>query len=660
MGIAVEALLLFVIIAFNFLIGLFVLLKQPGNRVHRAFFTVALGTSLWGTGLLLIEQTNSFQVFDKVTIYGWMILLFGFVMFARVFPNRHAARPRFYLVFLPLAVLAALTPFNLIIRNAVVLANGVVMPTNGPLFPFFAIASVGYIVLGLVMLARTYRRSAGLARLQMQYLLSGLGMFVICAMLFDVVLPLFNIFSLNFLGPASSIVLTLAIAYAIVRHELMDIRVVIQRGLVYTIVLAIVIACYVAGLGISAYFLHVVASTSAIISAGITTTVGVFFLRPLETYFRKKTDHIFFKDAYDYGAALHTLSGVLHRSLNREDIVTQSEQNLREIFRTDSASIILDPLSEGSVTEKDQTAGFATIAQPIMFEGNSVGLVRLGKKLSGDLYTAQDKQLLSTFAFQAAIALGKADLHAQVREYNEHLEALVDRRTVEVKRMQEDQRQTMIDISHNLQTPLAIIRGELEMLSETPGVDARVDTVRNTNDRVSGFIRQLLHLARLEHSIYAVEQKPLDLSALMREQVEYFEVMAEQEGVRIETAIEKGCRILGDRRLLGELFVNLVTNAMTYRDKESARQPLIRISLRKEGDLVRATVADNGIGIPEKDLPEIFLRFYRVPNPEHKLQGTGLGLAIVKNIVERHKGSIEVASTLGEGTAFTLRFPAVE
>ena len=343
---------------------------------------------------------------------------------------------------------------------------------------------------------------------------------------------------------------------------------------------------------------------------------------------------------------------MLNTSLDLDDIVAQSRNNLRKIFKTGSVEFML---GDGAIAEEEVPSGFRTLVRPIMFQGERIGLLKLGPKLSGDSYTKQDLQLISTFVFQAAVAIQKAELYAQVRDYGEHLQSLVDERTHEIKRLQEDQKQTMIDISHNLQTPLAIIRGELEMLAETTKELDKTENVRKSLDRVSGFIRQLLHLARLEHSLYTVERTVLDLSELVREQADYFEVMAEEEGVRIETVIESGCRIEGNKRLLGELFVNLVTNAMTYRAAD--RAPEIRIGLSCDRTNVTVTVADNGIGIPEKDLPEIFQRFYRVAQPAQSLQGTGLGLAIVKNIVERHEGTIRVESELGAGTTFFIQFP---
>lgn len=643
------------------LLGILVVCKNPSKETSWYFGLFTLGTALWSLSLFMaISQLGQPTLWGRLAISFGSFMPAGFFIFIAAFPKRSRFFRTERLVVGSLAAfffIVSLSP--LVVKEAWIVDGRHIAGNLGPWYLFFWCYYLASLIAAFVRTAGKYRASEECpARDQLRYILLGFLTFFIPLLVTQFILPLFGIFDYNNLGPLFSLPMIGIIGYAIVRHELLDIRIVIQRGVIYTILSVIVIGLYIIGLELSAYFLHVLTAESAIISAGITTAIGVFFLRPLETYLRKRTDHIFFKEPYDYAEALHTLSRVLQTSLNRDDILATSEENLRKIFKTADATFVLDPSAVDDLTDHERAAGFLTITKLITFDGRPLGILKLGRKRSGDRYTKQDKQLLATFVSHAAIALSKADLHEEVRRYSTHLESLVNERTIEVKRMQEGQKQTMIDISHNLQTPLAIIRGEVEMIGETSEEPERVETLRNSIDRVSDFIRQLLHLARLEHSIYVIEQKPTCLSTLMREQVEYFEVMAEQEDVRIETSIVPGCGIAGDRRLLEELFINLVTNAIAYRDKN--RPAIIRIMLEKKGDAVVASVSDNGIGISEKDLPEIFHRFYRVPNPKHPIQGTGLGLAIVKNIAEKHGAKLSVASTLGKGTTFTIEFPLVK
>ena len=223
--------------------------------------------------------------------------------------------------------------------------------------------------------------------------------------------------------------------------------------------------------------------------------------------------------------------------------------------------------------------------------------------------------------------------------------------------MQEDQRQTMIDISHNLQTPLAVIRGELELLSKAdPHID--IYAMRKSLDRVSVFIRQLLHLARLEHSMYMAPLMPVDLAKLLKEQIDYFEVMAEDKGVRIYSDVVGPALIQGDKRLLEELFTNLVANAITYRRTDI--ESYVWITLAKINNAFEVTVRDNGVGIAPEDINDIFIRFHRISHTSHNLQGTGLGLAIVEKIVQDHRGTLNIFNREEGGGCVKLTFNAEE
>jgi signal transduction histidine kinase len=176
--------------------------------------------------------------------------------------------------------------------------------------------------------------------------------------------------------------------------------------------------------------------------------------------------------------------------------------------------------------------------------------------------------------------------------------------------------------------------------------------------RISGFIRQLLHLARLEHSAHVVELSPCNIGIILRNQVEYFEVMAEQEGVTIFSNIpKKRYMIQGNKRLLEELFTNLVINAIKY--KRTGIKSSIHIGLIETDEAIVISVKDNGIGIAPEHLQDIFTRFHRASNENVRALGSGLGLAIVKRIIDRHKGTIVATSIMGQETEFRITFPKI-
>ena len=371
--------------------------------------------------------------------------------------------------------------------------------------------------------------------------------------------------------------------------------------------------------------------------------------------FRKVVNYIFLGGGYDYREALRLLSKVLHENMTQSDIVASSTVVLKDIFKSEWVRYRFADNDPSSLVVVRQPA----VSVAIIFQAERIGTLELGPKRSGDSYSACDRQLLETFAFQAAVALEKGRLYQRVEEYNADLERLVEKRTAEIHQLQEDQKQIMVDISHNLQTPLAIIKGELELLSNFSADSEKMHAVRHSINQVSRFIGQLLHLAKLEQSAYEVSVVPVELSALLVEHLDYFEVMAEEQGVRLVSSLPRGKTevkvwIMGNSRLLSELLANLVTNAIKYRRPGVDSEVLI--SLFEAEDKVCLTVRDNGVGIALEDLPRVFDRFYRGTRSTSAI-GTGLGLAICKRIVEKHQGVIAVESTVGKETIFTVSFP---
>ncbi len=642
-------------------LGALVLWKRPDRQTSWYFALCTIGTSLWNLSLF-VAMTS----IGQPTLWGRLAISFGafmpagFFIFLASFPpqDRHFRAKRLIVgMFALFFFVLPLTP--LVVRRAWVVDGRYLSGDLGPWYFAFWAYYLGFLVLAFIQCAVKYRAAKHTPyREQLRYMTFGFLLFFVPLIVTQFLLPLLGIFQYNNLGPLFALPMLAAIGYAIARHKLLDIRIVIQRGVIYAVILAAAMGTYAALLQLFGRFIGRITDTEAIVSAAVTTAVGVLFIRPLENYFRRVTDPIFFKGTYDYGATLHAISSIMYTCLNEREILERSAAIFRQTFKTDDVRFAFGPCEAARVSEEEQSAGFETLAHPISFDNNAIGAVRFGRKRSGDRYTEQDLQLVSTFAFQAAIAIGKARLHEEVRRYSTHLEELVGERTAEIKKLQEEQERHMIDISHNLQTPLAVIKGELELLGDEFSESERGRAVGGSLDRISGFIRQFLRLARMEKQAAEIELTQLDLAALLREQADYFESMAEGHGARIIAAIPaERFALPGNRRLLEELFTNLVANSLAYRHPE--RRAEVRISLWRDGTNAVISVQDNGMGIAAEDVPHVFERFYRAPGAAQAHSGSGLGLAIAKQIAETHGGAVSVASTPDEGTVVTVRLPLV-
>lgn len=213
------------------------------------------------------------------------------------------------------------------------------------------------------------------------------------------------------------------------------------------------------------------------------------------------------------------------------------------------------------------------------------------------------------------------------------------------------------DASHELRTPLAVLIAhcELALRKDRSPDDYRrtIETSLKSARRMTAVIEGLLTLARADASAIDLEHEPVDLAELVEEGVAMLRPLADPAGVSLEVEAEP-VAAPGDRERLREVIGNLLTNAVRY----NCPGGRVAIALRREPDAAVLEVADTGIGIPEKDRPRIFERFFRAePTLSRDRGGCGLGLAISKWIVEAHGGLISFSSREGEGTTFTVRLP---
>ena len=220
----------------------------------------------------------------------------------------------------------------------------------------------------------------------------------------------------------------------------------------------------------------------------------------------------------------------------------------------------------------------------------------------------------------------------------------------------DDLRKFAADVSHQLQTPLTIVKGTIEFMRKGQHATQQTalldDLDREVND-MSAIVSDLQVLSLADADLQAARRTELDLSALCREVLDVVTALAESRDVRVEEAITPGIYLTGQAVKLKQLVLNLGENAVKYTPPGG----VVRVALHRDDTRAVLEVTDTGRGIGEADLPRIFDRFYRAAEEEHGVRGTGLGLAIVKRFVEVHDGSIDVISQSHRGTRFIVRLP---
>lgn len=221
-------------------------------------------------------------------------------------------------------------------------------------------------------------------------------------------------------------------------------------------------------------------------------------------------------------------------------------------------------------------------------------------------------------------------------------------------------RDFVANVSHELKTPITSIKGFVETLADgalDDPVQARrfLDIIAKHTDRLEDIIEDLLALARLEQQEgLPLETERLPLALLLENSLQVCERKAHEKGMEVAVVCPEDLAVSVNPTLLEQAFVNLIDNAVKY---SPAGSP-VRVEAERIGEEAVVRVIDRGRGIPAKDLPRIFERFYRVDKARGRdAGGTGLGLAIVKHVAAVHGGAISVESWEGEGSVFSFRFP---
>jgi two-component system, OmpR family, sensor kinase len=223
-------------------------------------------------------------------------------------------------------------------------------------------------------------------------------------------------------------------------------------------------------------------------------------------------------------------------------------------------------------------------------------------------------------------------------------------------------REMVTNISHDLRTPVASLRGYLETcLLKEEGMDAQqrrqhLNAALKNTVRLSRLIEDLFELAKLDAGDLQPKMERFPVAELVSDVVQKFQLRAQNRAVKLDAKIEDmSTQVQGDIGMLERVFDNLVDNALRYTDEGGQ----ITIEVSKNGDDVEVRVADTGIGIPDEDLSRIFDRFYRVDKSRGEDRGgTGLGLAIAERILALHNSVISVASQQRVGTTFTFSLSA--
>jgi len=267
-----------------------------------------------------------------------------------------------------------------------------------------------------------------------------------------------------------------------------------------------------------------------------------------------------------------------------------------------------------------------------------------------------EKELLERLLLIILIGCGVGVICAVVFGY-----FLAGRALIPIKKAWQKQQEFVSDASHELRTPLAVIQAKTDILFRSPSATVHdrildISTISNESRRLSKLVSNLLTLARSDSDQIEMKKVEFQFDGLLKDIIQQYEEIAMYQEKALRLDADEPVTLYGDKERIHQLVVILLDNAIKY-TKEGGE---ILLSCTQSHSSICFQVKDTGIGIPEKDIPKIFDRFYQSDKSRTQAEGTGLGLSIAKWIIEKHHGKTKVQSILGQGTKIEVTFPKTQ
>lgn len=670
--------------------------RQPANQWF-AFLSLTLAAWTLSNGLVnAYGGTASGIIWARSAFATASLMPLCFFFFVSEFPS---ATPRVSVQLRRIIAMSALAIFAIsftpLIAKSTTSLNGALQVTYGPLHPVFGLYLVGTLVYSLTLLARKLRVLTGFQRLQVRYVFLGVALTAAGGVITNLVLPLvFQTSRYSVYGPAFGVLLLVLVGHAILRYRLLNIRLVVRRGVTEVAAFAIAALAFMILAWCASAFMSLEPRTLPLWVTLILVLLIAQVLQPLRKSVQTGLDYYFFRDPYNYQNALREISRTIGDLIELPAVFEYTCRAIGETIRAEAVTIYArdtggaefrlqalwyegdaPPRETVSATSAlvrwlnaerdvllaaevprarpvDDRAAVADLrgrggecAVPLMSQGQLTGLLLVGPRRSGDLYLAEDIDLLRTIASQVSIAIGNARLYAKV------VLAEAEKRRVE--------RLASIGslasgIAHEIKNPLVAIRTFAELLPERSGDEefqgAFADIVLREVERIDQLVARLRGLAAGSGGHFAA----VDLREPLQETLALLRGQIERGDIRLAVTFDDQTPLVhGDPSQLKQLFLNVLMNALEA--TERGGHLAVRLAYTPGTGRVIVEIDDTGSGVPMDLVPQIFDPFVTT-----KPHGSGLGLTISRAIADAHHATIRLDNNpRGRGARVALDFPAL-
>jgi signal transduction histidine kinase len=698
------------IAAFGSYGGLLVLLSRSGsrNRAHWLFLFYLLDMLLLQAAYLMVSLAGSEQnalfwyLFNIPLTLGQVLIYF---LFTRAFLGKTLSRAlswgiaMLWMTIVLISIVFRPYVFSDIYRDPF---TGLFVPEIGNLalaLSFPALIALGATIIELI---QEYRKSQSIQKIRIQYLMLAIVIFWIG--MFANSSSALRAYPIDV---TANIISAILIALAILRYQLLDIDIVIRKGLVYSVSILIMgVGYFIAIFLLTKLFVFDRPNTFLLSIIAAVIVVGV--LTPLRDRAQSWIDRALFREKYDGMAMIQRLS---HTAVSILDLNKLAHTILDDVVATMHIQWAVLSLKQGKGFDPIATRGLETeyrcmlsedhpvlhsstnkpgivtvndlrnmmarkiISQqqydelahgeiqmiiPLRTRDGLVGLLVLGPKLSQQTYLPDDEVVLATLANHLAVAVDNARLYNAVQHELNEREKLI----AQLKSTNAELESFTYTVSHDLKAPLITINGFLNFLQKDAlagnieRINADMARIAEATGKMHRLLTELLELSRIGRMTNEPETIPF--VDLVNDALEIVQGQLTARQTMVQITSPDGAQpnllfVRGDRQRLTEVLQNLIDNAAKYMGNQP--NPMIEIGqIGEESGKTIFYIKDNGIGIASEHYDRIFGLFNKLdPNSE----GTGIGLALVKKIIEVHDGRIWVESEVGRGSMFYFTLPQI-
>lgn len=687
-----------------FIIGVLVYLKKPEDKAALVFHWTTIGVALlimttWGK--YTMEPFGSGIAVRFIFNMAYALLPLLFLHFTVVFPvDKFSGKKTIF------GILYAVSGLLIVWMNVTFIVAALQESVEWfarylTSFTSTRLYFIACVIAALSNLIYTYRHYANLSdRKKIRWILFGLIVGILPFILLWVIPQMVisrGIIDEEFIILFASVI-PLTFAISIVKYKILDIDVLINRSIVYTMIMLLLLGFYATFLSLSILLIGFLTPQASIITSIGVVVLFVFIFEPIRTAIQKFVDKLFYRNQYHFRKSIHQIFEEIKNSLSIMDLANILVNKIDSLIPVRKIGFLtVDPVSqqlqaiagknfEGQGQNNrlqnrfevfqnldlpftkpfniEAGIGFNDISKlnlmnidtELVFllsnrDKKVIGFLGIGKKKSDTRFTSEDIELLESFASQASVVLERLRLQEKLI-----LEQTEKERLNELNQLKSFFVST---VSHDLKTPLTSIKVFAELLTSKGSFKSvkdreYVEIIEGEADRLTRLINNVLDFAKIERGIKEYHFEHVNITGIIKKVLDILEYQFKMGKFNVVIEIpEKEIFINADADSIIEAIINIITNAMKY--SSSSRK--IQIVLLEENDSVLLKIIDWGYGIAKDKLDNIFEPFTRSVSSGAKIEGAGLGLAIVKHIMDAHKGKIYVESELGKGSEFTLVFP---